>query len=612
VGGTGYIGYALKSGTFANDIDKPNIANRITTSVAFTIEVPSSGFSTVTGRVSTVGSYFNISISAAGKVVLTYDNISEAPETINSVGSLTIGAVNRVVCTYERGVSAKIYINGVLDTTSTLRVAESLDSIGLWIEWTVGSETIGDVMYFSDVYSNNRALHEYSMLMSNAAYYTVASEETKPTQGSYSSGLSLYSKELSDTTWKLVEGGVPISSMLYTPVIAPILIFNSSAITFFNAEGKISVYNRSSAAIVNFDNYVGQTYAQPSSGTLLVSALGIDSKYYVGTAQSSVDRFTASTGASGVFASYPTVKGIEDYNGYIAVAGGYYGGDKSYLQLWDRASLVSNQSVNVGLGELQVLGNIKGTLFGVINNFVDSSNKALGTQSMDVRVYSGGGDMVTTHKISAPTNMDGFYTNAWDKPVSQLKCTNKNAVLFYAKIPSVEGGYNEGFWSIGKNETGDQSSISLALMYDTSTLGHVYNVTSIANQIVVFHDTNKVSRLSLSPNYSGESVVITRIFNGGNSETDKQLQGVEIMHKKLTGDQSISVYKKSETDTDWVLSMTSTANNEASTMSKETSVDANGDSLGDFKEVQFKIVSTGGSSGITQFAMKYETLSNTI
>ena len=40
-------------------------------------------------------------------------------------------------------------------------------------------------------------------------------------------------------------------------------------------------------------------------------------------------------------------------------------------------------------------------------------------------------------------------------------------------------------------------------------------------------------------------------------------------------------------------------------------VDENGDAFGNFKEIEFKIESTGGSAGITQFAIKYETL-NTI
>lgn len=617
VGGTGHIGYALKAGSYFYD-NPPyvNIPNDSSTSVAFTIEIGAT-YTGVSGNIGTVANYFNIAIDGAGRVVFTYDNETQAPFTFQSITSLPLNAVSRVVCTYEEGVSAKIYINGVLANTSTNNVSDDLDDNGWWIQWNVGVETVADIMYFNTIYSNNRALNEYNMLLNNASYYVVGSEETRPALGQYSAGCGLYVKSLTDSTWKLKEDKIPIVSLIHSPVIAPILAFGDTNIVFFTtaddtpSAGDFAYYQTNKTEVVDFNTFTTLTYGLPSLGTLQVAQLGIDNKFYVGAGSlSSLNSFTSGgVATNSAFDAYPLVKGIEDYNGYIAIAGDYKAGDKSYMQLWDRAGTQAIQNVNIGAGEAQVLGNLKGTLFTVVNNFIDNDNKSIKTQSMDVRVYTGGNEVKTTHRIDVPTSMQGYYTNAWDKPVSQLKGYIKNAVLFYAKITNDESGYTEGLWALGKNEITD--ALGLSLMYDTSSLGHVYNMATVGNQVILFHDSNKVSRLSVTPTYTRTSEIRTRIFNDGNSQRDKELSGVEIMHETLTGNQTIKVYKKNETDTDWVYLFESTASNQESVMSKEMTVDENGDAFGNFKEIEFKIESTGGSAGITQFAIKYETL-NTI
>lgn len=618
VGGTGFIGYGLKNGTYYND-NTPyiNIPNDSVLSVGFTIKIGSS-FGNGTLMIGTAGNYFDISVNNNGGVGLRYDNDVQPANTINTFPTtLSLNTVNRVVCTYEENVSVKIYINGILAASSTSNVDSALDDNDWYLNWTVAGEPVGDIMYFNRVYSNDRALHEYNMLFYNATYIEIATEESKPSYGQYETGCALYKKGLTDSTWKVYTSSIPLSSSAHTAVLAPILPFNKDNIIFFTEEIvtpgvlDIAYFSTESSDVVDFNTYLTSlSTSSPEGGTLQVAQLGVDDKYYVGNGTSAVNSYTE-TGVvvNAAFDTYPLVKGIEDRDGYIAIAGDYKDGDKSYLQLWDRAGTQAIQNVNIGPGEAQVLGNLKGTLFVVVNNFIDNSEKAVNTQSMDIRVYTGGGNMETTHRISVPTTMDGFYTNAWDKPVSQLKGYTKNAVLFYAKIPN-ESGYSEGLWALGKNEI--TGSIGLSLLYTTSELNHVYNIATVGNQVVLFHDDNKVSHLTTSPLYTKTSTIRTKVFNDGNSQRDKELSGVEIMHETLTGNQTIKVYKKNEVDTDWVYLFESTASNQESVMSKEITVDENGDALGNFKEIEFKLESTGGAAGITQFAMTYDTLNNTV
>jgi len=555
----------------------------------------------------------NIKVKTNGAINVIMNRASGSDVDVTSTTLLSLNTTYRVsvVFNFPSGVTGSggtIYINGVAEDNDVGNNA-SLDISGSQIFWKMYPGCFVNMVSYIGVASTaTQLLHEYQMYSSNASYYVVGSEETIPTFiDIYEHATAVYQKSLTDTAWSETTITIPIKVLGRDPIISPIYASygDQGTVNFFAStptNSFVDMYQAGNTADLIEDlTFVDFNY--PTICNITYDS-GIDNKQYFSNNINSLNRLNGSTFTANVFTAFPVIQNVQNYNGYMTFGGYKENTGQSYIQIWDRADTVATQSVDMGLGKLRIVGNVKGTLFGVINNFIDGSNQALGSPSMDVRIYTGSENYSTTHRISVPTTMDSYYTETWEQPVSQLKGTTKNSVIFYAKIPAdTNGNYHEGLWAVGKNEVSDK--MALCLLYETNNIGDVYNLSTLANQCVVFSNTDQVYRVNPTPLYSAVSSVETRIFNDGNSETVKRLMGVEVMHESLDSGQTYSVYKKSNTDTDYVLIMTSDT---AGTISKENTVDMNGDAMGEFKEIQFKITTTGGNAGLTEFSFKYETL----
>lgn len=561
---------------------------------------------------------FDIGINTDGTLRARMRRVTESEVTISGTTVLNLNETYHIAITYDRTADNlgnryfRLWLNGQQEAQHIYTSGNlPLQTNGVSLFWQIREgQNIDLISYLGgspDKYNQTYMTYMYENILDNANFWTVGAFEelTNPTYAS--DGTTLYFKPLGASEWD-THGNVVASKTIYNPVIQPInatsLNPGSTQIVFFNTSDstgflRATLVDNFSASIVNpnfsFLNFIPATRVIP----MIVRDTGIDNAQYYGAGRL-LQRVLGGTFQQAVFASANFIRGVEAWNGYITMAGYREDSRNSFVQIWDRADTVATQSIDAGLGKIQVLGSIKGNLFGVVNNFIDEPKNSVERPSMDIRFFSGGSSFKTTHKIQTTEHVESP-VNIWEQPVSQLKGRIKNAVLFYAKIPRTHG-MEEGLWAVGMNETTDQ--LALSLMYSTEELGHIYNMATFTNQCGVLHD-NKVSILSDNPQYTRTSEIITKVFTDGNSDTEKELSGVEIMTEALEEGQVVKVYKKSEKDTDWVQVL---EHSEYGIISKETTV-FNGKNFGKWKEIQFKITSTGGRSALTQLAFRYETLS---
>ncbi len=540
-----------------------------------------------------------------GKLELVFDTDNDPVSTTTGTTVLSPNTLYRVVGVFDDNSYARVYLDGVLEIEDTSTSGE-LDENGSYYDWRIKENVYYDIIaYDAQTATLTQIENDTVLTLDPASYWTVGSEEPQPNFTYADDGISLYYKDLDGTEWNEVVYSIPIKSFANYAVEAPIYASSTSGIiTFFNAQTNntfvwASQANQSASNPADFNTSF-------DFGTIGANNItfeeAIDGKQYFGYRNELIS-LSGDVFTGGVFSSYPIAQSVESYNGYLAVGGYRSSTNQSWLQIWDRANTLSTQTVDFGQGRLRVVGNSKGVLFGVVNNFIDDEDLALNGPSMDIRVYTGGNTVKTTHKIELPTTMEGYYDELWEQPVSQLKGQTKNATVFYAKIPSdTKGNYFEGLWAVGVNELSQK--LALSLMYDTSDMGDVFNLTTTANQILMLHNTNACSYLNPTPNYSNTASFETLIFNDGNSETDKEVIGVEVSHETLPEGQVINVYRKADTDSDWVLVLTS---DEVGSITKETTrVESSKDQIGYFKELQWKLESTGGDAAVTGFSFRYE------
>jgi hypothetical protein len=617
---SGFITYGLTqpvSGntSYFNNDEEPTIPDDDSLTVSFLLRFTNLPVSN-TEIIGDTMDAFTFRLNANGTISLSVDRESTSTVTLTSSTTLAINTTYLITGAFDDSIGGRLFVNGVSED-SFAGNGSDLDEIGGYLNFLLPENIFVDMVNYTDYRTESEILAHYNMISDVTSFWTVAGQESQPTTSSFGSGVALYQRAFEDTEWTEINSIIPIKNKEFTPEVSPIYATSESLVNFLikPVNGltilELAQYSSTGASIIDWDSLATVDFWAPTETRPVVTMVeGIDARNYYTNGVSDVNYITGSTFLGSAFDAFPTLHSIESWNGYIAMAGYRTNTFNSFLQIWNRSDTLATETIDLGLGQARVLGNIKGTLFTVVNNFIEDNQKAVKNPSMDIRIYEGGNSYKTTHRISVPTTMEDYtFENAWEQPVSNLRGRLKNAIIFYAKIPNYDGvGYAEGLWAVGKNEITD--TFSLSLLYDTEGMGDVYNLATLTNQVVILHDRNRISRINPEPQYTNLSVFETRIFNDGNSDTEKELSGVEIMHENLESGQVITIYKKTEEDADWVEIFQSTETNSVSMES--TVIMSSGDAMGKFKEIQFKGTSTGGKSAITQLAFTYETLQGNV
>jgi len=272
------------------------------------------------------------------------------------------------------------------------------------------------------------------------------------------------------------------------------------------------------------------------------------------------------------------------YGDYLAIGCTSLGDSDKYsvIFLWDRDSSLTTLSerIDLGRGALMHLANLNGRLMAVINYFLDSTNVSAGKAKLLIRQISGQ-YAITVNELNSDTAVSTPSTSKFIKD-------NK---LYFPLKATLNGDTRYGIWALDS-----LGRLSLDFIEEEVGTGNYVNIYSTGNIWWIAHSNDgSVNRTDNSESYTNTSIYESLIFNGGDSRLTKKLIGVEVMFEPLPANGQVVLKYRKDADLDgsWTTIFTYTTDDELS--HGAINIEADGSNFPQYKEIQFRIESTGGA-----------------
>jgi hypothetical protein len=154
--------------------------------------------------------------------------------------------------------------------------------------------------------------------------------------------------------------------------------------------------------------------------------------------------------------------------------------------------------------------------------------------------------------------------------------------------------YNEGIWSFGRKNTNYNYTLTLDIIDENIDTDGIQAFGTAANYFFIAHSGDgSVDKTNDAATYAFTSVLETQILNFGDTDNDKRLDSFKVSFKKLAAGETITAKYRVDGATSWT-----TIGSEATddTLSRTfLSIEATDTPFASFREVEFRIESTGGA-----------------
>ena len=284
-----------------------------------------------------------------------------------------------------------------------------------------------------------------------------------------------------------------------------------------------------------------------------------------------------------------------NYGNYLAIA--WRGTDSSIkVYIWDLISSDVTERIDWGEGAVTLLlGNIDGVVVGVSDQYL-SSSLGIGIAKVDVSYWAGGTPQ-TIKEIEVTST--GLLRN---------KVIVKDKKMYWSmEVPFNGDGGTAGtpaIWSVSKNTNG-QYAVTLDHIEEASnTANGIEGFGNAGNYWFIAHSADgSITKTNSSSAYTETSVYESQKLL--NSKEEKELNSVFSTFAYLpAAGQVVMKYRKDE-ETSWTTIFTETTN--SAVHHEAINIEATGVNLPHFREIQFRLESTGGAE-ITGFGLNYTEL----
>lgn len=273
-----------------------------------------------------------------------------------------------------------------------------------------------------------------------------------------------------------------------------------------------------------------------------------------------------------------TIVSLAEYGNYLAIACNRTN-DTNVIYLWDRDSSVStlSEKIDSGTGTIRFIENLGGVLIWV--TLLQSS-----TLSILPRVafkYYTGASVVTFQE----------YTSTLATIPAQRQKYN-NLVYFMGDI-TLNGVAFKGIWKIVKDPSGRMKvsfdrQLYLDNVIDANSMLGLVRIGDYFQVSFKFGGLYKVSNTNNS--YTTSCTAETPTLNAGDSAMTKTFIGASVTVEALPSGASIALAYRKDAQSAWTNIFTETTLNTIRRSENNSSAQ-----VGDFKEIQFQIISMGGT-----------------
>ena len=281
----------------------------------------------------------------------------------------------------------------------------------------------------------------------------------------------------------------------------------------------------------------------------------------------------------------------------------------STVFLWDRDSSLTtiSEKIDWGRGDLMILNVLDGVLVGISN----ISTGFFGIKpKIHIKGYTGSLTFLQELDVDSTTTGDEDYSIP-----DGAKGIIQNGKLYFplhSNSATVPRNYT-GIWVIGRHEVGSPFAATMAYKVDTTdAIDTIEGFNIFEDYLWVAHSSDgSVDRINDQAGGSNESTATyeSYIFTGNNSEQTKKLIKVAVMTEPQPTAGTTKLEYKADADSSWTTIFTNSTDDDIEHTA--VNIEATGVNLREFKEVQFKITSTGGTV-ITGFKFDYEEINRGI
>ncbi len=287
---------------------------------------------------------------------------------------------------------------------------------------------------------------------------------------------------------------------------------------------------------------------------------------------------------------------VAEYGNYLAISCSHVDGvSNSRVFLWDRDSTLEtlSETIDWGDGSLMFIEEVDGVLIGA-SQAGGGALAFTGIPAATVRIkpriifrYLSVSSAIKFREILCEST--STYLNT-----CRLKRDNR---LYFMLFTTYLGARREGVWSIGRNPGEEFTLIHERTPNNDTSLSSgtpigFYIVGDYLFQSYTDGGVHGMSKSNDSTSYTATSIAETTIRDDGDASLEKELQGIAVMHEYLpTAGQIVIKYKKDE-ETSFTTIKTNTTDNSVATIATNI---ASGISLPKYREITFRIESTGGA-----------------
>lgn len=259
--------------------------------------------------------------------------------------------------------------------------------------------------------------------------------------------------------------------------------------------------------------------------------------------------------------------------------------------LWDRDSSLTtlNERIDMGEGAVKHIASLDGQLIAVVNFFTNNTYGLNQGAVIIKRIV--GNSSITIKTLPIDNTSSVLYTTSFIK---------NNKLYFPAKL------INDGDTNMGIYAVDSLGRINLEVIdADATSFDGIY---CIGNLWWLAHSGDgSVNRTVVDGTFGTSSIYESQKLTGGDYDQEKKLIGVTVMFDPLPAAGSVTLkYRKNE-ETSWTTIFAHTTDNSIS--HGAINIESTGATLPVFKEIQFRIESSGGSI-ITGLKFKYQELDN--
>lgn len=305
-----------------------------------------------------------------------------------------------------------------------------------------------------------------------------------------------------------------------------------------------------------------------------------------------VVRVTAGNSFSDNVVPLPTgykITGACLWGNYIAIGmsittinGGAFG--DSLVVLWDPTLDNFSEIIPFGDGELLTFGNVEGSIVAIISAGMSSTYSVDGGK-LSIRIWSGGfPQKIKEVKLNTTVSVG----------TTHPKCVIKDFRIHFASEISVAGTTYRGIWSFGRKAPGYPYALSLFINAEGAT-GGIRGLGNIGNYwFLNLTDSGAVNDTIVKTDDSNSAYFFTAFlesqkYNCGGLHKRKLLHSVfATTVPQPSGAQLVLKYRKDE-ESSWTTLFTEFTDNNILT---ELGA-ASGVTLPEFREIQFRLESTG-------------------